>query len=226
MNFPFDSTTLEPVLRQVHSWDISILHQINLDWAHPALDTFFVCMASFGLLKWPLLLAAVLLLVFGKFRERTLIVLTLLALLVGDAGISSALKATFNRPRPFQSQEGVRHVRLDQFTVKTEWSSPGPVEKGRSLPSSHTCNNAAFATIVTLLYPPWGALAWIWAFLMALSRVYTGDHYPSDVLLSLPLALIYTLLICCVASRIWQWLGPRFMPQIAQKHPRLFPRAF
>lgn len=216
------------MLLQVHSWDVSILHQINLDGSHPFLDHFFVYMASFGLLKWPILLAAVLLLVLGKFRERALVVLTLVAVLVGDAGISSILKTAFNRPRPFQTLEGIRHVRLDRFSIKTEWSSPspGPVEKGRSLPSSHTCNNAAFATIVTLLYPPWGALAWIWAFLMACSRVYTGDHYPSDVLVSLALALAYTLLICCVASRIWQWLGPRFMPQIAQKHPRLFPRAF
>jgi len=225
LHFGCDFTSLEPVFDLVHSLDTNLLHKINVDWNCPALDVFFVSMSNFGLLKWPSGAAILALLIWGGFRERTLIALFLLCLLIGDAIIGSTLKEIVNRPRPFQGTSWVRHVRLDGYSVKVESSQISTPEKGRSFPSGHTYNNAALATLVMLLYPPWGVLAWIWALLMAYSRVYTGDHYPSDVLFSLVLGACYALLICCVASRIWQWLGPRVMPQISQKHPRLFPKA-
>jgi undecaprenyl-diphosphatase len=51
-----------------------------------------------------------------------------------------------------------------------------------SLPSSHASNSFAFAMVVSLCYPPLAPVALPLAALIALSRVFVGVHWPSDVL--------------------------------------------
>ncbi|MFI1364030.1 bifunctional phosphatase PAP2/diacylglycerol kinase family protein [Streptomyces griseochromogenes] len=51
-----------------------------------------------------------------------------------------------------------------------------------SFPSGHAASAAAFATGVGLESPAWGAVVAPVAFSVAMSRVYTGVHFPSDVL--------------------------------------------
>ncbi|MEV6122885.1 phosphatase PAP2 family protein [Streptomyces sp. NPDC052077] len=51
-----------------------------------------------------------------------------------------------------------------------------------SFPSGHAASAAAFATGVALESPGWGAAVAPLAGAVALSRVYTGVHFPSDVL--------------------------------------------
>ncbi|WKX14398.1 bifunctional phosphatase PAP2/diacylglycerol kinase family protein [Streptomyces sp. NL15-2K] len=51
-----------------------------------------------------------------------------------------------------------------------------------SFPSGHSASAAAFATGVALESPKWGAVVAPVAFSVAMSRVYTGVHFPSDVL--------------------------------------------
>ncbi|GFN08463.1 hypothetical protein Smic_70190 [Streptomyces microflavus] len=51
-----------------------------------------------------------------------------------------------------------------------------------SFPSGHAASAAAFATGVALESKGWGAVVAPVAAAVAASRVYTGVHYPSDVL--------------------------------------------
>lgn len=54
-----------------------------------------------------------------------------------------------------------------------------------SFPSNHTVLAASFAAALFLTSRRWSLLAWIYALLMAASRVYVGAHYPHDVVAGL-----------------------------------------
>jgi undecaprenyl-diphosphatase len=203
--------------------DISLLRLINGTWIHPVLDHLFAFIAHASVLVAPLVLLGLALLIFGRFKERVFVLSLLLCLVIGDAGINWTIKRTANRPRPHQALEDVRRVRGTGFLDHTiSWSVPNTPERGRSMPSGHMCNNTAAAVLLFLLYRPWGALAFGWAAMVGYSRIYTGDHYPSDILVSVVVAGAYTALICCAAARLWHNYGPRFAPQLYALHPRLY----
>ena len=78
------------------------------------------------------------------------------------------LKAKTSRPRPYRGNRAItRNARpLDQF----------------SFPSGDTLHAVAFTTIAIACYPQLAFLLIPFAFLVALSRMVLGLHYPSDVL--------------------------------------------
>ncbi|GAB2714120.1 bifunctional phosphatase PAP2/diacylglycerol kinase family protein [Streptomyces bullii] len=83
--------------------------------------------------------------------------------------INTLGKRTVRRPRPVLDPVPlVRQLKRQPITT--------------SFPSGHSASAAAFATGVALESPAWGAAVAPVAATVALSRVYTGVHFPSDVL--------------------------------------------
>ncbi|MER6738008.1 bifunctional phosphatase PAP2/diacylglycerol kinase family protein [Streptomyces puniciscabiei] len=82
-----------------------------------------------------------------------------------------------------------------------------------SFPSGHSASAAAFATGVALESPAWGAAVAPVAFSVAASRVYTGVHFPSDVLAGAALGAGAAFLV------------RRLVPTRAQVRRRSRPRA-
>jgi undecaprenyl-diphosphatase len=81
-----------------------------------------------------------------------------------------------------------------------------------SFPSGHAASAAAFATGVALESPAWGAVVAPIAFSVAMSRVYTGVHFPSDVLAGAALGACAAFAVRGVVSargRIASPAGPR-----------------
>ena len=93
------------------------------------------------------------------------------------------LKARASRPRPYQVNQVItcNARQLDPF----------------SFPSGHTLHAVAFPSIASASYPQ---LSWFlipFTFLIALSRVVLGLHYPSDVLAGIAIgALVARISLC------------------------------
>jgi membrane-associated phospholipid phosphatase len=218
------------LITQVYSLDLRIFRWINRGFNHPVLDQFFNLLAD-GKLWTPILLILGAILIFkGRDKAKFWVALTLLSIGIGDPLISNPLKHFFDRARPYQAVEGVREVSPGpsgnrwQAAVRISGIPEEDVQHGRSMPSSHVANATAAAMSARLIWGP--ALRWPWILvaLAALGRVYTGDHYPSDVLASIPLAMLYTWLIGQGANHLWGKLGPKLFPKVAARMPSLLFR--
>ncbi|WP_434094278.1 bifunctional phosphatase PAP2/diacylglycerol kinase family protein [Streptomyces fumanus] len=99
-----------------------------------------------------------------RAAARGLASLTLASLTINTLG-----KRTVRRPRPVLDPVPlVRQLKRQPITT--------------SFPSGHAASAAAFATGVALESPAWGTAIAPLAAAVAVSRVYTGVHFPSDVL--------------------------------------------
>ncbi len=80
------------------------------------------------------------------------------------------LKRIVNRPRPYESNTGIY---------------PDVYESGKSFPSGHTTTAFSTAASLTLVTKKWyvAVPAFAWATSVGYSRMYLGEHYPSDVLM-------------------------------------------
>ncbi len=71
-----------------------------------------------------------------------------------------------------------------------------------SFPSNHALNNFAAATFFYKLYPNLKWVLFITAFLIALSRVYLGLHYPSDILGGAIIGIIFGYIFSLLVIKV------------------------
>jgi membrane-associated phospholipid phosphatase len=109
------------------------------------------------------------------------------ALLIASAA-SGLLKDVFDRVRPALAEPGVTAL----------VSLPGDA----SMPSGHAATAAAAAGVVALLHPRLRAPLAALVAAIALSRVYLGVHYPSDVIVGAALGLAIAWIVVALARRV------------------------
>jgi undecaprenyl-diphosphatase len=125
---------------------------------------------------------------------------------LSDQLSSTVLKSVFDRPRPCHTIGGV--------PIVPEVRLLAGCGSGKSFPSSHAVNNFAVATLLSIHYRRWAWAFMLWAFLVSLSRVAIGVHYPSDIVggaaIGAALALALVWLWRMLEYRLFeQWMSDR-----------------
>ena len=125
---------------------------------------FITTLGNAGIL-WIILSA--LFLCFKKTRKIGF--MTSLSLILDLLSVNVLIKNLAARTRPYEVIEGLT-------------SLIGP-QSDFSFPSGHTAASFAFATVILLTAPKkYSVVTLIVATLIALSRIYLGVHYPTDIL--------------------------------------------
>ncbi|WP_442814626.1 bifunctional phosphatase PAP2/diacylglycerol kinase family protein [Streptomyces sp. NBC_01808] len=118
----------------------------------------------------------------GGPRGRRAALRGLGSLALASATANTAGKGAFRRARPvLDAVPVIRHLTRQPITS--------------SFPSGHTASAAAFVCGVAMESPRWGAALAPVAWSVGFSRIYTGVHYPSDVLAGAALGLGAALVV-------------------------------
>jgi membrane-associated phospholipid phosphatase len=214
--------------------DERIQFLINRVWTNPVFDWVMAIASSYDFWLPLLVLAALFMLWRGGFRARMCLLSIGIVLLVLNQ-LTGVTKKYFDRPRPNEHLPNVRTIDLDPQTsprLLALWkpladhtsAEPIPVApgNGRSFPSGHATNLFGGATVLAVFYRRRGWLAYLPALLVGYSRVYTGGHHPSDVVVTAIFTVALTLLLLAGIGWLWNHLGERIAPALHERHPHLF----
>ena len=172
-----------------------IQEHLRMDWL-TALLTRYTNLGEAGVI-W--IVIALIFLFIPKMRKAGL--LSLAAMLICYVCNDLVIKNLVMRPRPFLSVEGLLPLiqRPDSY----------------SFPSGHSCSSFAAARVwAQTLEGRWAKrakiLLLVMAMVMALSRLYVGVHYPTDVLVGSLLGVLGGWLVC-------RWLGPVYDRRLSKR---------
>lgn len=155
------------ILQWIQNMDAQILLFIQQYIRKDIFDGFWKTITFLGDGGWFWIALGVILLIPKKTRKAGFT--ALIAMAIGAVFTNLGLKQLVARTRPYDAVEG-----LVPLVAKL---------KDFSFPSGHTCASFACAAVYLRLYPGiQGKGAVILAFLIALSRLYVGVHYPTDVI--------------------------------------------
>lgn len=148
--------------------DLAIFYFFNHTLSNRAFDVFFSTITNVR--NWlPVYICFALLLIFkGGKKGRIGLLMVLILVVITDQFGFKLLKEHICRPRPFDSLPDVL--------------LPNGKAGGYSFPSNHSLNNFGVATFFSMLYREYRIPLYVTATLIALSRVYLGVHYPSDII--------------------------------------------
>lgn len=161
------------------AWDQALFDFIHHTLRNPAFDVLMPLISS-PMLLWLLVIGGVAMGV-RRYGKAQWIGLLLIALAVGmaDGGTNIIKKAT-GRVRPLNALAETHFVEDGHWEQRAADFTPVK-ERGTSYPSAHAANSMAAAALVWLLWPGTRRTIWLLPFLVGLSRVYLGKHYPLDV---------------------------------------------
>lgn len=151
-----------------YSLDLAVFYLFNHSLSTPFLDKLFSTITNVN--NWYIAYVILLGIVFtkGGVRGKIAVVLVILLIVATDQLGHKVIKEIFQRIRP--------------CNALTDVIAPLGCNGTYSFPSNHALNNFAAAMFFTRLFPKFKWILFITASLVALSRVYLGLHYPSDII--------------------------------------------
>lgn len=171
----------------LYTVDVWLFYAVNHGWSNGVLDTLMPIVTSSNYWR-PVYIAGILaLLVWGGARGRWCAAALLVTVAIVDPASHHLLKEPIQRLRPYLVLGDVHQL-----------AGSG----GGSFPSNHALNNAAAAMVLSWFYPHRRILWWSIAVIVALSRIYVGVHYPSDVLGGFVMGILAGWAMIAVVRRV------------------------
>ena len=161
------------------------LNGLHAAWLDPVM-TFIS-----GKITWAPFYLVLLFLVIKNYKKQSILIIIGIILLIvcSDQISSSVFKPIFERPRPCHN-EAIK----DLVYLPT-----GHCGGAYGFISSHACNTFALAVFITNIlkshYRKIGYVMYIWADLVAYSRIYMGVHYPGDVIVGAIVGMLVGFMI-------------------------------
>jgi len=187
--------------------DIALFRFINQSLANPVFDGLMPFASGNDFFGPALALVAAFLLWKGGRRGQLFLLALVLALLVTDPLVVNNLKKLVGRERPFLVLENVNLL----------------VGKGGSgsFPSAHAANWFAGLAVALMYYPRSWKFMLPLAGVIAISRVYNGVHYPSDILAGAAIGAAAGFATVWLINALWSAMGQRWFPLWWQELPSL-----
>jgi len=156
-------------------FDHNIFFIIN-SISNPFLDSFFIFITYLGSsVFWILMI-----LLFWMRKQKKVSIYLIFAFII-DSISSIFLKWLFVRPRPYECLSNLKVLGFE-------------IDIGPSFPSAHTQRAFSGATILSSIYKKFRITFFILAFLVGLSRIYIGMHYPIDTLIGMINGILFGLI--------------------------------
>lgn len=191
----------------LQSLDESLLRAINQGLSNDLLDWLMPLFAWNAFFVPALIVLAIALLWKGGPRGRIFVFLVALIIAMGDAFVINTIKHALARARPFHD--------IPELNLLVGRGSSA------SMPSSHTATWFAGTLIAYAFYRRSIYVMLPLAIMMAISRVYVGVHYPSDVLAGAILGMGYAAAGLVLAQILWRRCGPLLTPEWFRQTPVL-----
>jgi undecaprenyl-diphosphatase len=153
------------LLSLIVQFDKAAFHFFNSTIKNTVLDILLAYITRLGE-DLTIILVSIFLIIFGKKKEKKVSILIFVTLLIARLSVL-ILKRITHRPRPSFVYENVHLIGHPIFS---------------SFPSGHTTLATAICVILCFKYARFSAIYIALTILAGISRIYVGQHYPSDVI--------------------------------------------
>jgi len=179
--------------------DLSIFYFFNHTISTGFLDKFFSTITNVNNWYIAYLILLGILFIKGGKRGKLAALGIILLIFVTDQTGHNFLKELFQRARPCNALPDVL--------------TPLGCTGSFSFPSNHAINNFAAATFFAKLFPGYRSVLFISAFLVAISRVYLGLHYPSDIIAGAAIGMIFGFIFALGIMKVEKYFELKSNPE-------------
>ena len=179
----------------LYSIDLAIFYFFNHTLSTGFLDKFFSIITDVNNWYIAYIILAGIAVTKGGKRGRIAVAGIIILIIFTDQTGYKLLKEIFQRIRP--------------CNVLPDVITPIDCRGSFSFPSNHALNNFAAATFLWRLFPKFKWVFFITAFFVALSRVYLGLHYPSDIAVGAIIGATFGYLFSMAAIKIDEHINQR-----------------